>query len=368
LNPTAQALPTSRGVEHLSFTVANLDEASAFFEAFFGCERLYDMGPFSDRRGPSMRTFANADVRSVVHRMRVLRSPFLNLELFEATYPGQREFWPHMLDIGGWHLAGYVDDIDAAIAYMEKQDVYILGPGKKPTRGQEAGMGSFACHCMTSWGFHFELLTYPNGRAYQADFGARLWNPAAPDRDAPPRPAANTASLPGFRGFEHLSITVQDLDEADDMLQGVLGAEPFYDLAPPVDPQGSALAAYINGDARSTPSRVRLFRTPYLNIEVVEASYPGQNTLWPAMLDIGGWHLAFYVEDVDAALHHLAGTNVRVLGGKKPAVDIESGQGSYTVHCIAPFGLYFELVTYPAGRPGTASLKTQPWHPGHPER
>ena len=71
-----------------------------------------------------MRTFANADVRSVVHRMRVLRSPFLNLELFEATYPGQRRLWPHLLDIGGWHLAGYVDDMDAAIAYMEEQDVY----------------------------------------------------------------------------------------------------------------------------------------------------------------------------------------------------------------------------------------------------
>jgi hypothetical protein len=122
---------------------------------------------------------------------------------------------------------------------------------------------------MSSWGFHFELLTYPNGRAYLADFNSALWNPAAPDRGAPPRLAARPGCLPGFRGFEHLSITVRDLDEACSLLQGVLGAEPFYDLEPPVDPHGSSLGAYINGDARSRPTRVRLLRTPYLNIEVV---------------------------------------------------------------------------------------------------
>jgi catechol 2,3-dioxygenase-like lactoylglutathione lyase family enzyme len=369
MNTTAATvLPTAKGVEHLSFTVADLDEASSFFENIFGCERLYDMGPFGDRRGAFMRTFANADVRSEVRRMRVLRSPFLNIEMFEATYPGQRQLWPHLLDIGGWHLAGYVDDIDAAIAYLETQDLYILGTGKKPTGGPEEGEGSFACHCMTDWGFHFELLTYPNGRAYRADFDSALWNPATPDRGAPPRVASRPGCMPGFRGFEHLSVAVADLDQTAALLQGVLGAEPFYDLEPRVEARTSGFAAYTNCDARSRPTRVRLFRTPYLNIEIIEATYPGQNTLWPAMFDIGGWHLAFYVDDVDAALDFLATCDVYVLGGKKPAYDIESGEGSYTVHCVAPFGLYFELVTFPAGRPATASMRPLPWHPGHPER
>lgn len=31
-----------------------------------------------------MRVYANADVRAVVHNVRVMRSPFLNIELFEA--------------------------------------------------------------------------------------------------------------------------------------------------------------------------------------------------------------------------------------------------------------------------------------------
>src|SRR5262249_12419223 len=116
--PVDAVMPTNRGIEHVSFTVADLQSASDFFEDVFGCQSIYTMGPFKDSKGPFMRMFANADVRSVVHRLRVLRSPFLNVELFEATYPGQRTRWPDMLDIGGWHLAGYVDDIDAAIEYM----------------------------------------------------------------------------------------------------------------------------------------------------------------------------------------------------------------------------------------------------------
>lgn len=173
------ALPGLRGVQDFSCTVHDLDEATSFFTTVFGAVVLSDSGPVEDRRRSSMRTFANADVRTVVHGTRRLRTPFLNLELTAASYPGQRELWPGMEDIGGWHLAGYVDDLDVALEVLEDTDVYILGPGKKPTiNAPEVGEGSSTCHCMTDWGLHFELLTYPNGRAYMADFPRLLWNPA----------------------------------------------------------------------------------------------------------------------------------------------------------------------------------------------
>ena len=112
---------------------------------------------------------------------------------------------------------------------------------------------------------------------------------------------------------------------------------------------------------------MRLLRSPYLNIEIVECpAYPGQNPLWPGMLDIGGWHLAFYVDDVDLALDHLAGFDLRVLGGKKPAYLYEAGLEACTVHCLTPFGLYFELVSYPNGRFREAEFAAPAWHPGHP--
>ena len=322
--PAGGPIPTLRGIEHISMTVPDLDQATDFFVGLFGCQTLYTMGPFAGKGGSFIRVYANSDVRSVVHYVRVLRSPYLNIELFQASSPVQRTRWPDLLDIGGWHLAAYVDDIDAAIEQLRRREgVYVLGEGKRPTGGPEVGEGSYACHAMTSWGFHFELLTYPDGREYQSSFDDRLWNPAAPDRGARPAFDLQPGALPGFRGFEHVSVTVADLDDATDLLAGPLGCDVFYDLKGPFNRGGSDFGAYANVDVRADPTRVRLFRTPYLNVEVVECpAYPGQDRAWPGMLDIGGWHLAVYVDDVDAALAHLATVDVRVLGGKKPAVRV----------------------------------------------
>src|SRR5260370_39864161 len=122
-------LPSSRGIEHLSVTGADLDEVTAFFTDVFGCQTLYTMGPFEDRRGPFMRVIANADVRSVVHYVRVLRSPFLNIELFQVSTPRQRPLWPDLLDIGGWGLTAAVEDIDAAVDYLPDKDAYAARAG-----------------------------------------------------------------------------------------------------------------------------------------------------------------------------------------------------------------------------------------------
>jgi catechol 2,3-dioxygenase-like lactoylglutathione lyase family enzyme len=130
-------LPTCRGIEHVSMTVPDLDEASGFFTECFGCQTLYTMGPFSGSKNSFMRTYANADVRAVVHNVRVLRSPFLNIEMFEASYPGQRQGWPDFLDIGGWHLAAYVDDMDAAVSFLADKDVFILAPVRGPPAGSK---------------------------------------------------------------------------------------------------------------------------------------------------------------------------------------------------------------------------------------
>lgn len=365
------AIPTLRGVEHVSMTVPDLEQATEFFTGVFGCRTLYTMGPFSGgkegAKGSFMRRIANADVRAVVHNVRVLRSPFLNIELFEASYPGQRSLWPNFLDIGGWHLAGYVDDLDAALDYIgRRDDVYILGDGKRPTGGAEAGDGAATCHFMTEWGMRFELLTYPNGRVYEAETPARLWHPGHPGIGGEPA-FTPQGGVPTFRGFEHLSMAVPDLDEASRLFETVFGAERLYDLEPKLDPHTSEFGAYANADARATPTRVRLLRTAYLNVELVECpEYPGQNRLWPGMLDIGGWHLAVYVDDVDAALAYLAEFDLRVLGGKKPAFKYEAGDEAYTVHCLLPWGFYFELVTYPTGRYRAAEFAGTSWHPAHP--
>jgi catechol 2,3-dioxygenase-like lactoylglutathione lyase family enzyme len=352
------------GVQDLGFTVPDLDQATGFISSFFGAEVVSERGPTADRRRSSMRAFANADVRAEIRGSRLLRTPFLNLKLVEASYPGQREVWPTMLDVGGWHLAGYVDDMDEAMDFLESCDVYVLGPGKKPTTNPpEVGEGSYACHCMTSWGFHFELTSYPNGRAYMSEFDDHLWNPSNPDRGATLRTPARP-SVPGFRGFEHLSFAVADIEEATSFLEHVLGCERFYDMGPIDDPHGSGFGAYANVDVRVKVSKVRLFRTPFLNLEVIEPNFPGQNRAWPGLLDPGGWQLAWAVDDIDEAIEDLRHADVHLLGGKRAEEGDGGDGGHWRVSCLTSFGLHFDLVQGPPPATGGGSLG---WHPSRPE-
>lgn len=317
------------GIEHLNMTVADLDEATAFFTGVFGCQTLYTMGPFTDRKSPFTRVIANADVRSVVHHVRVLRSPRLNIELFDVSTPRQRPVWPDLLDIGGWALTAAVSDADAAAGFLAGQDLYDLGQGRY----------------MTAWGLHFEVVGRPGP--------GPVWSPAP-------------EALPGFLGFESMLITVTDLKEASALLGEVLGFEPVEDVAswPPRAAAGE-LPALANVDVRAVAGPAQVLRSRHLDVQLVEcAQYPGQNRQWPAMFDVGGWHLAFYVDDMDAAYADLLDRNVFVLGKKKPAYLYEAGDEAYTLHCLAPFGLYFELVTYPHGRYREAEYAGPAWHPG----
>jgi catechol 2,3-dioxygenase-like lactoylglutathione lyase family enzyme len=323
-------LVTCRGVEHLSLTVADLDEATAFFCQVFGCRVLYTMGPFENRREPFMRVIANADVRSVVHHVRVLRSPFLNVELFQVTTPRQRKVWPDLLDIGGWGLVAAVADLGPARSFLDGQDLYPLGENRY----------------LTPFGLHFEIA-----RTVRT-FPEPSWQP-------------DPGGMPGFRGFERLRVTVADLDEATEVVEGTLGLERLGDIEPwPAGGPDGGLRAFANVDARARPARARGFAAHCLDVELIECPpYPGQTRAWPAMFDIGGWHLAFYVDDIDAEFERLLPRDLYLLGRKKPAYHYEAGEDAYTLHALAPFGLYFELVTYPHGRHLEAEHAAPAWHP-----
>jgi catechol 2,3-dioxygenase-like lactoylglutathione lyase family enzyme len=365
--PQREDVTAVLGVEELSVTVPDLEQASAFFVDVFGAEVVSDGGRIADPRGSTMREYFNCDVRAEIRASRRLRTPFLNLRLVEAAYPGQRRQWPGMLDIGGWHLAGYVDDMDAAVEALESlesSDVHVLGPGKKPTTNPpEVGDGSYACHCMTSWGFHFELTTYPNGRAYMEDYDDRLWNPAEPDAGATDR-APGGGLVPGFRGFEHLSFSVPDIAEATSCLEEDLGFGRFYDMGPVADPYGSGFGAYANVDVRVRVSKVRLFRTPFLNIEVIEPAFPGQNRDWPGLLDLGGWKLTLAVEDLDAVRCGGLPSRAHQLGDPRTAPGPDGNGRRTSVSFLTPFGLYLDFVQDQA--PPASVGPGRAWNPAAP--
>lgn len=123
----SDSLPGLSGLDHVGLTVPDLEEATRFLVDVIGCEYLYSLGPLADERGAWMQTHLNVDPRAVA-RVRFFRcgsSPVL--EVFEYTAPAQRTTPPRNSDVGGHHVALYVDDLDAGVRYLKARGVTVLG-------------------------------------------------------------------------------------------------------------------------------------------------------------------------------------------------------------------------------------------------
>ena len=173
----APGLPGLRGTEHIGFTVPDLDEAERFFVDVVGCERVYSLGPFA-RDDNWMADHLNVHPRSVMRELRFYRCGHgPNFEVFQWESADQQNPQPRNSDIGGHHLAFYVDDIDVAVAHLKANGIRVLG---EPTSSGNASLGQRWVYFLSPWGMQFELVSFPEGKAYEADSTVTLWHPARP--------------------------------------------------------------------------------------------------------------------------------------------------------------------------------------------
>ena len=156
-------LPGLRRLDHVGFTVPDLDEAHRFLVDVLGCEYLYSLGPFEDA-GDWMAEHLNVHPRATVPENRFYRlGDQAVLEVFSYTSPDQWPVVPRNSDIGGHHVALYVDDLDAAVAHLGEHGVRVLG-GPTASRGHHEGQRWV--YFLAPWGMQFELVSYPNGRRW----------------------------------------------------------------------------------------------------------------------------------------------------------------------------------------------------------
>ena len=171
-----KGMPGLRGTDHIGFTVPDLQAAVDFFVSVIGCEAFHELGPFQSD-ADWMQTHLNVHPRAVMKRLRFLRCRNgANFEIFEYDSPDQNRQQPRNSDVGGHHLAFYVDDIDAAIAYLKSKNVRILGEPTVRTEGPNAGQTWI--YFLTPWGMQLELVSFPHGKGYEKETTARLWHPA----------------------------------------------------------------------------------------------------------------------------------------------------------------------------------------------
>ncbi|MFQ6004084.1 MAG: VOC family protein [Woeseia sp.] len=176
----SRGLPGLRGADHIGFTVPDLGQAVDFFVNVIGCEEFYELGPFQSD-DDWMQTNLNVHPRTVMKKLKFLRCRHgSNFEIFEYESPDQDHEQPKNSDVGGHHLAFYVDDFTAAIEYLRDKGVRILGEPTVRTEGPSAGQTWV--YFLSPWGMQLELVSFPRGKAYENETAQRLWHPAYPDQ------------------------------------------------------------------------------------------------------------------------------------------------------------------------------------------
>jgi glyoxylase I family protein len=157
------AIPGLRRLDHIGFTVPDLEQASRFLVDVLGCEYLYSMGPFRSD-GNWMQEHLNVHPRAEVAENRFFRcGDQAVFEVFDYSAPEQSHVLPKNSDIGGHHVALYVDDLDAAVEYLRCQGVTVLAG---PTASKGPGEGNRWIYFLAPWGMQFELVSYPGGMAF----------------------------------------------------------------------------------------------------------------------------------------------------------------------------------------------------------
>lgn len=156
-------IPGSRGIDHIGFTVPDLDQATDFLIDVLGCEFMYTLGPYQDPGGRWMAEHLGVHPDAVMRRLNFLRCGPVTLEVFQYEAPDQNRAQPKNSDIGGHHLALYVDDLDAAVAALRERGVEVFGD---PTASSGPSAGQRWVYFVSPWGMQFELVSYPGGKAY----------------------------------------------------------------------------------------------------------------------------------------------------------------------------------------------------------
>ena len=176
---TVTGIPGLRGSDHFGFTVPDLDEAERFLVDVLGAVPVYTLGPKRDD-DDWMTVHLGVHPRTVIREIRFYRlGNGSNLEVFQYDAADGQAPQPRNSDIGGHHLALYVDDMDEAVAYLRAKDVDVMG---EPVASGGASAGQRWLYFRSPWGMQFELVSFPDGKAYEKDADVLLWHPAHPEK------------------------------------------------------------------------------------------------------------------------------------------------------------------------------------------
>ena len=344
------------GADHVGITVPDINEAIEWFEDVMGAVAPLTFGPFSDPVGTFMHDLLGVDPRAVISQITMLRiGHSAGIELFQYQAPDQLQTHPRNSDWAGHHIAFYVTDIDDAVEYMQSKGVEkLLGP-LPVTAGPAAGQS--INYFRTPFGTFVELISYPDGMAYERDPSRPLWSPKRNGTDSV------VTTVPGLLGIDHVGITVPNVNEAVAWFRDVLGFGAPLTFGPFSDPVGTFMHDLLDVDPRAVIEQITSVRGGNgPNVELFQYTAPGQDHAFRKNSDWGGKHIAFYVRDIDKAVAYMQAKGVEKLLGPL-AVSEGPAAGQSINYFRAPFGTFIELISYPKGMAYEATAPIPLWDP-----
>ena len=175
----ADGIPGMRGHDHTGITVPDIKQAADFFINVLGCKEAMSFGPFADEKGDFMTQLLNVNPRAVIKQITMVRCGYgSDIELFQYTSPDQKTVEPKNSDVGGYHIAFYVDDIKAAKDYLDSKGVKTFFGPFPVNEGPAAGQS--IVYFLAPWGLQMEIISYPKGMAYEKSSPVILWSPREP--------------------------------------------------------------------------------------------------------------------------------------------------------------------------------------------
>ena len=155
--------------------------------------------------------------------------------------------------------------------------------------------------------------------------------------------------IPNLRGIEHVGLVVPDINQATSFLNRLLGVETIYDVGPFDEPQ-DWMAHHLAKPYHASIHRMRMLKVNEgALLELIEFTRePGNGSQSRHNHVSSGVHVAFYVDDMEAALAELKAQAITILSGPVEMTEGPSA-GLTWLYFEAPWGQQLELVSYPNG-------------------
>jgi len=145
-------------LDHIGLTVPDIDAATILFERLLGATRLFDLGPFQSDDDWLAR-HVGVHPRCVIRTLRMLQLPGGGrLELFRYEGPETETNVPRNSQVGGYHAAFRVPDIEATVHRARELGLEVMGDITLNADGPSAGLRWV--YCRAPWGAQLEFVHY----------------------------------------------------------------------------------------------------------------------------------------------------------------------------------------------------------------